>query len=234
VPAKLADITTYIREHNPGTIVGVDEAGRGSWAGPIVAAAAAVSVNWVPELGVTDSKKLNPKKRNAIVQRYEHDDTVVVGIGVVGHEDIDREGIDWAQAEAQALAIRATFWRLAYPPFVVVDGLSAPNIEPPEVAKLLMLPKADDLVPAVSLASVFAKVTRDRILAGYEVDYPGYGWTDHCGYGTAKHQEALIRLGPCSAHRKSFGPVRKALDMQAAPKPLLSLAEMLEMLDTED
>lgn len=217
MPAKLADVEAYIQEHNPGTIVGVDEAGRGSWAGPIVAAAAAVSVHWVSAPGLTDSKKLSPKKREAFFRQYQNDDKVVLGVGVIGPEVIDLKGIDWAQAEAQAIAVRETFWRLVYPPFVVVDGIEPPNIGPPEVEKILLLPKGDALVPAVSLASVVAKVTRDRIMVEYEKQFPGYGFAKSSGYGVAAHQEALLRLGACPIHRRSFGPVMRSLHQQEAP-----------------
>jgi ribonuclease HII len=195
----------------------VDEVGRGAYAGPIVAAAAAVSVHWVPASGLTDSKKLSPKKREAYFRQYQHDDTVVLGVGVIGPEVIDQKGIDWAQAEAQAIAIRETFWRLIYPPFVVVDGISPPNIGTPEVEKVLLLPKGDSLVPAISLASVVAKVTRDRIMVEYEGQFSGYGFAKSSGYGVAAHQEALLRLGPCPIHRRSFGPVMRSLHQQEAP-----------------
>lgn len=219
----LADVEHYIRSHNPGTIVGVDEVGRGAYAGPIIAVAAAVPANWIPAPGLTDSKKLTPKRREAFFQRYQDDDKVVLGVGVVGPDVIDQRGIDWAQAEAQAIAVRETFWRLVYPPFVVVDGISPPNIGPPEVESIFLLPKGDTLVPAISLASVIAKVIRDRIMAEYEEQFPGYGFAQSSGYGVAAHQEALLRLGPCPIHRRSFRPVAKAAARLEFPTPLWEL-----------
>ena len=135
--ATLADVEHYIKECNPGTIVGVDEAGRGNWAGPIIAGAAAVSIaNWTPPAGLTDSKLMSSKaghrRRVAIYEQCGNDDKVVIGIGRVDADEIDEIGIDAAQAKAQAEAVRATFWRLVYPPFVVVDGNRPPAIEPPE------------------------------------------------------------------------------------------------------
>jgi ribonuclease HII len=129
----LAEVEQYIRDHNPGTIVGVDEAGRGNWAGPIVAGAAAVSVaNWTPPAGLTDSKlmssKAGYKRREAIFDQVLKDDKVVIGIGVVEADEIDQIGIDAAQAKAQGEAIRGLFHRLVYPPFVVVDGINLPTI----------------------------------------------------------------------------------------------------------
>lgn len=226
--ATLADVERYIREHLPALIVGVDEAGRGCWAGPIIAAAAAVSVNWVPPPELNDSKQVTPKKREAIYKRYADDDNVVIGIGEVSPEEIDRIGIDAAQARAQAEAIRGTFYRLVYPPFVVVDGISAPAIEPPEVLEIMLLPKGDALIPAVSLASVYAKVTRDRIMVEYDREYGQfypYGWANHKGYGTKEHQTALDRLGPCPIHRRSFRPVAKAAAHHQQPKSAWELLD---------
>ena len=222
--ATLAEIEQYVREHNPGTIVGVDEAGRGNWAGPIVAGAAAVSIaNWTPPAGLTDSKlmssKAGYKRREAIYEQVIKDDKVVIGIGVVEADEIDQIGIDAAQAKAQAEAIRATFWRLAYPPFVVVDGVNPPAIEPPEVKKVLMLPKGDLLVPAISLASVCAKVTQCRTMIALDIAHPGYNFAQHKGYGTKEHKEALNRLGPCAIHRRCYRPVAKAAAQHEEPEP---------------
>jgi len=209
IVGTLSEVEAYVRDHNPGSIVGVDEAGRGTWAGPIIAAAAAVSVRWQPPPGLTDSKKMSQEKRAAIVEQYSNDDAVVIGIGIVNADEIDQIGIDAAQAKAQAEAIRSTFWRLVYPPFVVVDGVQLPAIQPSEVQHLICVPRADLLVPAVSLASVFAKVTQVARMIDFEKQYPGYGFQAHCGYGTSMHQEALERLGPCKIHRKSFKPVAR-------------------------
>jgi len=221
--STLAEVEAYIRDNNPGTIVGVDEAGRGNWAGPIVAGAAAVSIaNWRPPAGLTDSKlmssKAGYKRREAIYEQVVKDDKVVIGIGVVEAAEIDQIGIDAAQAKAQAEAIKATFWRLVYPPFVVVDGVNPPAIEPPEVKHVMMLPKGDLLVPAVSLASVCAKVTQCRTMIELDKTHPGYGFAQHKGYGTKEHKAALNELGPCAVHRRCYRPVAKAAALHAAPK----------------
>lgn len=220
----LAEVEQYIRDHNPGTIVGVDEAGRGNWAGPIVAGAAAVSIaNWTPPAGLTDSKlmssKAGYKRREAIYEQVIKDDKVVIGIGMVEADEIDQIGIDAAQAKAQAEAIRATFWRLAYPPFVVVDGVNPPAIEPPEVKHVMMLPQGDLLVPAVSLASVCAKVTQCRTMIELDAQHPGYGFAQHKGYGTKQHKAALHELGPCAIHRRCYRPVAKAAALHEDPEP---------------
>ena len=218
MPGTLEDVERYIREKHPGTIVGVDEAGRGCMAGPLVAAAAAVPVGWVPPPGLTDSKAMTPKARERIVERFSHDDKVVIGIGISMPAEIDAGGIDLAQAQAQGDAIRATFCRLVYPPFVVVDGINPPEIGTMDVAHLICLPKGDALVPAVSLASVFAKVEQLRLMRELAKRHPGYGFEKHAGYITAEHKKTLYELGPCPAHRMSWSPVREAVSARSQPR----------------
>ena len=150
------------------------------------------------------------KRREAIFDQCATDDKMVIGIGVVEADEIDRIGIDAAQAKAQAEAIRGTFWRLAYPPFVVVDGVNPPAIAPPEVKCVMMLPKGDLLVPAISLASVCAKVVQCRTMIELDAQHPGYGFAQHKAYGTKEHKAALDKLGPCPIHRRSYRPVAKA------------------------
>jgi len=205
---NLAMLAALLKLLRPGTIVGVDEVGRGALAGPIVAAAAAVSIDWKPPKLLTDSKRLSPARREQLFESLKDDDHVVVGIGEVSAAEIDKGDIDAAQADAQAEAIRATFYRLAYPPFVVVDGMRLPAIGKPDVAEVVCLPRADRLVPAVSLASVFAKVVRDRLMVELSDTYKGYGFAAHKGYGVKAHMDAIERLGPCEIHRRSFRPFK--------------------------
>jgi len=209
MPGTLQDVERYIAENNPGTIVGVDEAGRGCMAGPIVAAAAAVSVNWQPPVQLTDSKDMTVPAMRRIVERFKDDDKVVIGIGITQPADIDANGIDWAQAAAQGDAIRGTFWRLVYPPFVVVDGINLPQVGTEDCKHIICLPKGDALVPAVSLASVFAKTTQLQLMGEADKLYPGYGFSSHAGYPSKAHKAALAELGPCPIHRKSWAPVRR-------------------------
>lgn len=206
----IEEVQAYIQSHNVGTIVGVDEAGRGTWAGPIIAAAAAVPATWNPHPNVRDSKTLSRPQMEAVYSRYANDDHLIIGIGIVYPDIIDEIGIDKAQAKAQGDAIRSTFNRLAYRPFVIVDGINLPAIDAKDVESIMLLPKADALIPAVSLASIFAKVTQLRFMDEYEVKFPGYGFSKHAGYGTKEHQSSLTKLGPCAIHRRSFSPVRKA------------------------
>jgi ribonuclease HII len=224
------EIARVIREQPH---VGVDEAGRGTWAGPVIAAAAAVPAGWTPPPGLTDSKlmssKAGHKRRIAIYEQYINDDTVVIGIGRVDADEIDQICIDAAQAKAQAEAIRATFWRLVYPPFCVVDGILPPAIGPPEIAEVMLLPKGDLLVPAVSLASVCAKVVQVRLMKEFDAQYPDYGFAHHRGYGTAEHKIALDELGPCPIHRRCYRPVAKAVARREESKEAWELS--WELLD---
>ena len=211
----LAEVEAYIREHKPGTVVGVDEAGRGTWAGPIIAAAAAVPADWKGPPERADSKKMSQRRREAVFERYNGDDNVIIGIGMVIASEIDEIGIDPAQAKAQWKALRSVLHRLTDPAFVVVDGINSPAIEATDahrIKRLMLLPKGDDLVAAVSLASVFAKVTQVRLMGDFDKRHPGYGFAESCGYGTKVHREALARLGPCSIHRRSYRPVSKVLE----------------------
>jgi ribonuclease HII len=191
-------------------ICGSDEVGLGAWAGPAVVCAVAAFCEWFdPE--VTDSKKMTRKARERIYEKYWGDDRLVISLVVVPVEDIDKVGVHRAVLDGHRQAIEGTYWRLVYPPVVVVDGNQAP-----EVPGVICLPKADLLVPAVSLASIIAKVTRDRLMADLDKQYPGYDLTSNCGYGTSKHQLGLARLGVSPIHRRSFAPIARLLEGNAA------------------
>jgi ribonuclease HII len=194
-------------------IVGVDEAGRGTWAGPIFAAAAAVPTDWKPPSDVRDSKKLSRSQMEAVQKRYAQHDRVLVSVEMIPPDIIDQIGLDRAQALAQGNAIRGVIKQMGFsPPLVVVDGISAPAIEDWEVGQIRLIPKADALIPAVSLASIFAKVSQVKHMQELDIRFPEYGFSKSCGYGTKAHQKALSRHGPCIAHRRSFGPVAKIID----------------------
>ncbi len=209
------EVNDYIKAHRCGTIVGVDEAGRGCWAGPLYAAAVAVptSLKLPPE--VTDSKTFGSKedgriRMEVIYERYKDDDQVVIGIGSASAFAIDEIGLDKAQAIAQRNAIQNLFHRLVYNPFVVVDGINPPAIDTSSVEKIMCVPKADALIPVVGLASICAKVAQVRAMREFDKKYPGYGFAKHCAYGTKDHKAAVEKLGPCSIHRQSFKPIREA------------------------
>lgn len=186
-----------------GWVAGVDEAGRGAWAGPVVAAAVVLPPDQdiVRRLaGVADSKQLTSRQRERLL-------TVVLaevadsGVGVVPAAQIDAHGIAEASRRAMHLAIEA----LDNPPdYILIDYVRLPSLSIPQHS----LPKGDSRVLSIAAASIVAKVTRDRLMAELACEHPGYGFERHKGYGTADHRASLVRLGPCLIHRRSFEPVK--------------------------
>ena len=190
------------------TIAGVDESGRGPWAGPVVAAA----VIFPPHLtipGVNDSKKLTPEKREELFPKI-HASALAVGVSIVSHQEIDELNI----LQASFRAMRGALSLLSVKPeLVLVDGhLRLPEIQIPQEA----ITDGDQQSGSIAAASIIAKVTRDRMMVTWAKEYPQYGFEKHKGYGTKQHQEALLRFGPCPIHRRSFGPVRRLLGEQDA------------------
>jgi ribonuclease HII len=184
-------------------VAGVDEVGRGALAGPVVAAAVVLPPDisrLAPLLGrVDDSKRLTPAAREALCEPILSC-ALAVGVGRVEAADIDRIGI----APATRLAMREALTGLAVPPdYILLDYLTLPDVTCPQRGVL----HGDALCLAVAAASVIAKVTRDRWMAEQDVLYPGYGFAQHKGYGTAGHKDAIARLGPCALHRMSFAPL---------------------------
>lgn len=179
-------------------IAGVDEAGRGPLAGPVVAAAVILPEDVTLE-GVQDSKKMTEKARERAFCVI-HERAVSVGIGVVGPAFIDKHNILKSSLEAMR---RAVSYLDPGPDFLLVDGLQAVPV--PLHQKCLK--KGDRLSLSISAASVIAKVYRDRLMCSYEARFPQYGFPRHKGYGTAVHLDALAMYGPCSIHRRSFNRV---------------------------
>lgn len=190
-----------------GTVVGSDECGLGSWCGPLVVCAVAAPITWPGDPMVKDSKKLSPVQRKAVYDKYWLDDRFVISPVIVDSDEIDNIGIKTALVQAHKKAIEGTYWRLVYEPLVIVDGIVDPG-----VPGCICLPKADDLVPVVSLASCIGKHIHDTKMAEYDKMYPGYGLSKNSGYGTAGHRSALAKLGPCPIHRKSYAPIAKLLE----------------------
>jgi len=191
-------------------VAGVDEAGRGPLAGPVVAAAVILDPGRSIE-GLTDSKKLSAKRRAAFARRI-HDEALAVGIARAEPAEIDELNI----LEATMAAMRRAVESLdPVPARVLVDGNRCPALAVPAQS----LVGGDALEPAISAASIVAKVERDRIMTALEDVYPGYGFAGHKGYGTRAHLAALKYLGPCPAHRHSFAPVRFAAAQTVLPFP---------------
>jgi ribonuclease HII len=179
-------------------IAGVDEAGRGPWAGPVVAAA--VILRGAVPPGLDDSKKLSAKRRDALFEALMHSECVVA-VGQASVAEIDALNILQANHLAMARAVEQLDIK---PDFVLVDG----NRLPPWPWPARAIVGGDGLEPAISAASIVAKVTRDRIMAALDVLHPGYGWADNQGYGTARHRAGLALLGITPHHRRSFAPIR--------------------------
>jgi ribonuclease HII len=182
-------------------VCGIDEAGRGPWAGPVVAAAVILDFVHIP-VGLNDSKKLNEAKREALFAPIlKHAD---FGIGIVEASEIDAINI----LQATFLAMSRAVSGLKNPPdYALVDGNRAPNL-PCQVEPII---EGDGKSLSIAAASIIAKVTRDRLMVAMDHSYPGYGFARHKGYGTAAHAAALARLGPCAEHRMSFKPIKALL-----------------------
>lgn len=184
-------------------VAGIDEAGRGPLAGPVVAAAVVLPREFSHKL-LTDSKKLSPSVRESIYAELLAHPMVRFGVAVVGAEEIDRINILRATHEAMRRAVAA----LAEPPdHVLIDGLPVRPFPIPQRA----LVSGDSLSFSIAAASVIAKVTRDRLMVEHDARYPQYAFAQHKGYGTALHLERLKAHGPCEIHRRSFLPVRQSL-----------------------
>ena len=176
---------------------GVDEAGRGPWAGPVVAAAVVLDPDNIPA-GLNDSKKLTEAKREALFDPIMQ--SARVGIGIASAELIDEINILQATYRAMHIAVIALG---NHTTFALVDG----NRVPPLSIRVQTIIEGDGKCLSIAAASIIAKVTRDRMMQELCLQFPEYGFSRHKGYGTAFHMAALQRIGPCAAHRKTFKPV---------------------------
>ncbi len=183
-------------------VCGIDEAGRGPWAGPVIAAA----VLWrelthIPD-GLNDSKQLSKTKREHLFPLIH--DCAFVGVGICDAAEIDALNI----LQATKLAMRRAVEQIPHPIAVaLVDGNQPPALP----CKTICVVKGDSLSLSIAAASVVAKVTRDRIMTQLAQEYPHYGWERNAGYGTAEHQSALKQHGVTHYHRKSYAPIRSLL-----------------------
>jgi len=199
-PTLVAEL--WARSQGFHSIAGIDEAGRGCLAGPVVAAAVVLpaEAERLERLGgVRDSKLLTARQRRAALCDIE---AVALGIGVgaASSWEIDAQGIVAATRRAMARAVRAL---APAPDFLLIDFLPLPQVSCPQRA----IVKGDRVCLSIAAASIVAKVVRDEWMGLLEEAWPGYGFRLHKGYPTAAHQQALARLGPCPIHRRSFAPV---------------------------
>lgn len=192
---------THLVWDGPGLMAGVDEAGRGPLAGPVVAAAVILD-DMAPIAGLADSKKLTERRRERLYDEIRAK-ALCCSVAQASVDEIDRLNI----LNATLLAMRRAVQGLRLKPSkVLIDGNRLPALD--VLAEAVV--GGDALVPSISAASILAKVTRDRLLVELHDRHPGYGFERHKGYGTAEHLAALRRLGPLPEHRRSFAPVAQA------------------------
>jgi ribonuclease HII len=188
-------------------IAGVDEAGRGPWAGPVVAAAVILDPDNIPP-GIADSKALDAEAREALYPRIMA--TARVGVGIADVARIDQDNILHATMWAMTVAVKALpGGKAARPNLVLVDGNRAPRF----ACRARTIVKGDARSLSIAAASIIAKVTRDRLMIALGRSFPDYGFERHKGYGTPEHADALARLGVTKHHRRSFRPVQLALGL---------------------
>ncbi len=183
-------------------IAGIDEAGRGSLAGPVVAGAVIlpcqIDTPWLNQ--VKDSKQLSPARRESLFHHI-HEVAISTGIGIVPHKVIDAEGI----IKATRLAMKLAIDQLSSPPeFLLIDYMRLPEVSLPQKG----ITNGDCLCFSIACASIMAKVSRDHLMRELDGIYPNYGLAQHKGYGTKGHLACLRRLGPSPIHRQSFKPVK--------------------------
>ena len=184
-------------------VAGIDEAGRGPLAGPVVAAAVVLPREFSHEL-LDDSKKLTPRRRDDLYAELIAHPEIRWGAAIVCAEEIDRLNILRATHEAMRRAVAAL---ASTPDHVLIDGLPVHPFPIPQTA----LVGGDGLSFSIAAASVIAKITRDRLMIEHDAAFPEYAFAQHKGYGTALHLARLKKHGPCAIHRRSFFPVRQAL-----------------------
>lgn len=204
---RVCQVTWYtevaLRHAGYRLVAGLDEAGRGALAGPVVAAAVVLPLDLQLDV-VDDSKRLLPQVREAafeVIQRA----ALGIGVGYVAAEVIDRINIRRGTLRAMQAAIEALPQR---PDYLLIDGRDAVALPLPQRA----IVHGDQLVGSIAAASIVAKVTRDRLMRSYDAQFPGYGFAQHKGYGTVAHLQALRRLGPSPIHRHTFRGVCEMAD----------------------
>jgi ribonuclease HII len=188
-------------------VAGVDEAGRGPWAGPVVAAAVILDPNHLP-LGLNDSKKLSEQKREQLFEEIIQ--MARVGVGIVSPAEIDQLNILQATMQAMTKAVQ----QLPAPPAaVLIDGNRCPRLN----CQSRAIVKGDQRSLSIAAASIIAKVTRDRLMVELAAEYPQYGFEKHKGYGTKAHQQALTDHGVTPHHRRSFKPIQTMIARSGEP-----------------
>jgi ribonuclease HII len=205
--AKMWEFENKARTKGYRFIAGVDEAGRGPLAGPVVAAAVILPEDF-DVTGLNDSKQLTVEERLALRQRIEAD-AIAIGIGIVDAEEIDRINILQATYQAMRLAIAQLS---PAPDYILADAVTIPGISISQEGII----KGDARSHSIAAASIIAKTTRDALMIEYGKKYPEYGFEKHMGYSTPEHLSAIERHGPCPIHRKSFAPIKTMLEVASS------------------
>lgn len=186
-------------------LAGVDEAGRGACAGPLVVASVILEDPFAPELaGIRDSKEISERKREEIFELIQHV-ALSISVIVVSAKEVDSRGVHAANLDGMRRAVQGLD---VTPAYVLTDGYAIEGLALPNIAVW----KGDQVVTCISAASVIAKVTRDRLMREMHGIYPGYGFSSHKGYITAAHTAALNEHGPCIEHRRSFSNIYALLN----------------------
>jgi len=188
------------RKNGYNSVAGIDEAGRGPLAGPVVAASVILPDTFSVS-GIDDSKKISPGKRETLFDEI-HRHAVAVGVGMVGPEEIDRINILQASLLAMAISVQNLD---SEPDFLMIDGTFPISFDLPQKA----VPKGDSLSISIAAASIVAKVTRDRLMEKYAEKYPEFEFSKHKGYPTKAHRQAIAKHGVCPIHRQSFKGVKE-------------------------
>jgi ribonuclease HII len=200
---RLHELTHFersARKHGFKVLAGIDEAGRGPLAGPVVAAACIIPEDLFIQ-DVNDSKQLTPQERQRLFEEITADQRIIYGVGIADCAEIDL--INILQATIQAM-VRAIAQLTQIPELLLVDGMHLPHVMIPS-QKIV---KGDARSQSIAAASIIAKETRDRLMVNYDKEWPQYGFAQHKGYGTQQHLEAITKHGVCRLHRKSFEPIK--------------------------
>ena len=216
----MPDFTIENKYRDKNVIVGIDEAGRGPLAGPVVAGAVVFPQLKIAESlanSLDDSKKLKPKKREELYEALFASDALI-GVGMASAAEIDKVNI----LQATFLAMRRALDNIKEKvDLALVDGNRDPGLYCPSITVI----KGDGLSLSIAAASIVAKVTRDRIMTKLASQYPQYGWDKNAAYGTKEHLEALAKYGPTPEHRRNFAPVKKYISPLNEPSELNLLLE---------
>jgi ribonuclease HII len=212
---KLHEFEIAARQQGFSCIAGIDEAGRGPLAGPVVAAACLIPEGLLIA-GVNDSKQLTAKQRHAIFEYIHSESSIKYAVGIISDKEIDRINIYQATIQAMLLAIA----NLAIiPDYLLVDGLKLPHPSIP-CQKII---QGDAKSHSIATDSIIAKETRDRYMQAEHLKWPQYGFDSHKGYGTPEHLEAIAKYGPCPIHRLTFSPFRKETVAVDVPQESLDI-----------